>query len=285
MLALSVALIVVVVSGCGSSTGSVVGDGRVVVRIQLTTFTDRGSGRATAHAQSFSLVCDPTSGTLPLAARVCRDIRRYPGPMLDPPRARSVCLGLLNGPALTIVATTGGKTTRFGGEPFCDWPGGTALGVYYEAASQDGRTLARIEPRLRCDEAPVLHESGDSVDACVHGLWTPHSEQLIREAEQAPEIAALQPARLFPRDIGLQDCTIPAGGPSPGGQRAGLCQVTIKNVWSSPAVTFVEEWTLAASATVGNGNRVARHVWRVAIGQRGATVVSESGAIPPQQWK
>src|SRR5436305_633674 len=35
--------------------------------------------------RSFSLTCNPTGGTLPLADQVCKDIQRFPTTMLDPP--------------------------------------------------------------------------------------------------------------------------------------------------------------------------------------------------------
>jgi len=280
-LALAAALATLVpVSGCGGSAGA--RESRVDVRIELTTYVGVGVGHPRPRTQAFTLVCEPTSGTLPLAASVCDDIRRYPGPMLDPGRPHWVCTGYVFGPALMVVAKANGATTRFGGEPFCDWPGGTALGVYYEAATRDVRVLAKIEPRLRCDEAPVLHESSANITACTHGLWTARSERLIREAERVPEIAGLVPERLFPSDIGAEDCTIPAGGPPPDSERHGRCQITLKNTGSVPTVDFVEDWPLRAG---GNGSRAARHIWRVLITKSGATLLSQSGPVPPQLWR
>jgi hypothetical protein len=37
----------------------------------------------------------------------------------------------------------------------CDWPGGQALAVYYDAA-EGTRYLGKSESELRCDEDPVL---------------------------------------------------------------------------------------------------------------------------------
>jgi len=177
-----------------------------------------------------------------------------------------------------VVATLNAKVARFGGAPFCDWPGGTALGIYWEATQRDEKLLDRFAPRLRCDEDPVLLARPTpfaSVVACVHGLWTPRSERLILLAERVPKIAALRPRVLFPSDLGARRCAIPG----PFAQKFhGLCGVYLKRVWSKPVVTFVETWPR-------RDHRTARHRWRVIVRNGRGSVVSETGPVPPQLWR
>jgi hypothetical protein len=75
------------------------------------------------------------------------------------------------GPA-AVRAVSGAKNTRFSGRAFCDWPGGTALGIYWAASWRDVDTLDPIEVRLRCDDDPVLLAQPTPwtrVMACMHG--------------------------------------------------------------------------------------------------------------------
>ena len=264
------AAILAVVAGCGGSGGhSAVG-----VRIGITTFT--GNKQQT---KSFTLGCLPVSGTLPFAARVCRDIARHPQPMLDPLPARTNCSGGPTIPRLTVTTRRDGEKASFGGSPNCGWPGGAALAVYYEAATRDLHALDLTEPRLRCDDDPTLLARPTplaSVVACVHGLWTPRTERLIRIAERLPAVAALGP-RLFPTEIGARRCTIPAGGPYPGKLLHGLCGLTVKHVWSAPTVTFVETWPRTATAH-------ARAILQVTITNGHARLSARRGVVPPQLW-
>jgi hypothetical protein len=252
----------------------------ISVRIRVTTY--RVSIR---KVRLFSLVCNPTGGTLPLAGRVCRDIEVHPKAMLDPPRAGPhqkaiLCAGGPFMPELSVTVQAHGTTRVFGGSPGCTWPGDQAVGVYFAAAENDARDMSRSESELRCDEDPALFATPTplaSVVACRHGLWTPRSEQLIRIAERTPELAALQATRLFPPDIGARACTIHAGGPFPGRKLAGVCGVTMKNVWATATVSFSENWA-------GGLDKASRHIWRVAIRAKRVIATSQSGPVPPQLW-
>jgi hypothetical protein len=200
--------------------------------------------------------------------------------MLEPGQPRSFCSGGLFAPELTVTASAKGRKTVFDGAPLCDWPGGTALGIYWAATQHDLKTLTRLEPRLRCDDDPVLLARPTpwaSVAACVHGLWTPRSERLIRIAARSPVIAAFRPVRLFPHDIGAQRCSIPAGGPTRRSLR-GTCGVYVSRVWSHPIVSFVQDW-------LRGHNSVARHTWRVTVIEGRAASVTQTGPSPPQLWK
>lgn len=250
------------------------------VRIRVTSF------RATVRrVQSFTLSCNPTGGTLPLAGLVCRDIALHPKAMLDPPGPQPpstsiVCAGGPFRPELSVTATASGVTRAFAGSPGCSWPGDQAIGVYYDAAENDAPDLRRSESELRCDEDPVLFEVPTplaSVVACRHGLWTPRSEQLIKIAEATPELVALQVSRLFPHDIGALPCTIHAGGAYPGRNLSGLCGVTLKNARSKATISFIEDWSSAPGKT-------ARHIWNVVIQGTRVTAESQSGDAPPQLW-
>lgn len=196
--------------------------------------------------------------------------------MLDPPPERSVCGGQVNGPLVWVNATWHGRSTSFSGESGCNWPGGTALGVYWAAATHNSRALAAFEPRLRCDDDPVLLSKPtpwQSVAACTHGRWTARTERLIRLAEQTPPLPGLRPRTLFPHDIGTRRCEIQAGTL---GTPAidGLCGVNVTHVWKQPQVTLVETW--------GTGRRINRHTWHVTITHGQPHLAAQNGRVPPQ---
>src|SRR5438132_10597237 len=134
------ALFLVLSTGCSASSSND-SKRRVSLQIKLMEYT-QGTLPARQHTRSFSLVCAPPGGTLPLAARVCRDIRLHPRAMLSPPRRGWVCSGSTWSPELTVVAFAEGKKTTLSGLPFCNWPGGTALGLYWGAARKDERMVA-----------------------------------------------------------------------------------------------------------------------------------------------
>jgi hypothetical protein len=260
-------------AGCG-------GGRRAVVDAHVTVTSYTGGARST---QSFSLRCGPVSGTLPLAARICGDIARHPQAMLRPLPGRSTCGGGPNMSELTITSTSGGKTTTFAGAPSCGWPGGTPLAIYFAATRRDTHALELMEPRLRCDDDPVLlarPTPNASVAACVHGLWTQRTERLIRLAEHAPSLARLRPDRLFPHDIGARRCTIPAGapnladGPSYVPPVPATCGVSVRNVWSDARVTFVLTWPHTTSSAQ------RRHTWYVVIREGRSLLVGERGPLP-----
>ena len=70
--------------------------------------------------------------------------------MLDPGKARSSCIGTLGGGLSVSVADSGSTRAHhtFGGQPFCEWPAGVALAIYYAAAEHDLRTIERAARRL-----------------------------------------------------------------------------------------------------------------------------------------
>jgi hypothetical protein len=227
------------------------------------------------HTSRYTLRCRPTGGTLPLAARVCGDIARHPAAMLTPRRPRSVCDQPPGAPEVTVESRWNGRSFRYSDSPGCDWPRGTETGIYYAAATGVLRALARYERTLRCDDDPALFAKPPrwaSIAACVHGLWTPRTERLIRDAARV-----LRPLGVaFPRDIGARPCAIPRGGPFRRRRLAGTCGVNVRRVWSRPVVTFVEAFP--------NGGREQRHVWRVGVSGDRARVLLQSGPPPPQYW-
>jgi hypothetical protein len=267
------------VAGIGAA-GRIAGRETPIVRIEVTTY------RATVrHVESFSLTCNPTHGSLPLAGRVCADIALHPRAMLDPPkpgppRQSQFCSGGPFMPQLSVRVTRNGGTRGFGGSPGCNWPGNQALAVYYDASRSDTRDLTESELELRCDEDPVLFQIPTptaSVVACRHGLWTARSEQLIRLAERSPALAPFQPATLFPHDIGVLPCTIHAGGAFPGQRLSGLCGVTMKDIWATATVSLTEDWPSGSRTT-------ARHIWHIVIQGNHVLSTSQSGPAPPQTW-
>jgi hypothetical protein len=82
----------------------------------------------------YSLGCNPTSGTLPFAARVCADIAARPAFMLRQQPTRILCYSEVLGPVVTVQTTWQGRPSTFSGEPGCGWPGTSPLSVYYNAS-------------------------------------------------------------------------------------------------------------------------------------------------------
>jgi hypothetical protein len=247
----------------------------ITVRITVTTYLN-----AKPQTRSFTLGCQPVSGTLPLRARVCGDIARHPESMLDPETARSFCAGGPNLPQLTVTTISSGTRADFDGSPGCRWPGGTALAVYFAAARRDLHVLALMGPRLRCDDDATLLARPTpwaSVTACVRGLWTPRTARLIRLAERVPAVAALDAQRLFPAQIGARRCTLLTGSPIRRQPVKGLCGVSVKHVWSRPTITFVETWLRTPSEQ-------ARATLQVTVIDGRAQLTGRRGPVPPQLW-
>src|SRR5207253_10683107 len=100
LLAMAMASFVLLAGGCGGSGHA---DRALRVLVQLTSY--RLGRHPRRQTRSYSLRCGSRpSGTLPLAARVCRDISRHPQAMLNPGRARSFCLGGAFRPELRVRA-------------------------------------------------------------------------------------------------------------------------------------------------------------------------------------
>jgi len=262
--------LVLLAAACGGGSHAAIS-----VKVAITNFVPPTMHRRTA---TFTLTCRPTGGTFPYAARLCRDIARHPQPLLDPLPARYGCSGSPFMAVVTVTVRANGHSTTFTGNPDCTWPGGVGLAVYYDAATKHPEWLKPTEKRLRCDDDPALLVTPRpevSVFACTHNLWTPRTAKLIRIAKRSPVITSLGP-KLFPNQIGDRQCVIHGGGPAPGTTIHGLCEVTVKKVWSTPTVTFVESWT------------VGGRMWHSRFGLliRGGRVVSIhlSGSDPPQRW-
>lgn len=249
--------------GCGGRSD------HAAIQLKLTVTSYHLTAKTT---RTFNLDCEPTSGTLPFAGRVCADIARHPQAMLAPRPQRSTCIG---GPSMPTVEVDVLRGTRGGGpsgSPGCDWPGGTPLSIYYAASTRDEHLLRLMEPRLRCEDDPALFAKPTpwaSVAACTHGLWTPRAERTIRLAKRSAAIAGF--ATLFPRDPGVVRCRIPAGGPQTRILH-GLCGVSLTGPASRKTVHVVESWTVAGHAF--------RHRWVI----RGSRLVAQGGAVPPQLW-
>ena len=200
LLMLSSALLVLLAGFGGASEAA--RRGVISVHIRLVTYPSE-----VRHVRSFSLRCNPTGGTLAVRRS------RLPGhPSASEGDARSSSPNPAGWtikhlqrrpfmPEVSVTATANGATRRFDGSPDCSWPGGQAVGVYFDAAQKDKTHLARSESLLRCDEDPVLFTVPTplaSVFACTHGLWTPRSEQLIRLAETTPALAGAAAVALVP---------------------------------------------------------------------------------------
>ena len=261
-----------------SAGGLASGDpGPVSVSVQLTTYVVV-PGKLQTQPQStstFSLGCDPTSGTLPFADQVCADIAVYPQAMLHPRRlGGTVCGQLVGGPRATaqITVTAGGATDRMSSlGSACD-PGDVGAALYMAAAQQNAALLTRFGTMLQCDEDPVLFAKPTphlSLTYCMTARWTPTERGLLRLAEQVPAIASLHPATLFPADIGARTCTIRPG-------ITGTCAVYLVKSGARDVVTFAQSWPAGSSKKTGHA------VWHVAINGGRAALTSNAGPPQPQ---
>ena len=251
-----VALVALSTAGCGGSQS------QIALKITVTRYV-----RAKPTTVRFALGCRPTSGSLPLAARICGDIARHRQAMLAPRGQRSTCAGGPRMPSVEVDVVRGAAGGGFSGSPGCGWPGGTPIAVYYAASVRDVHMLDLLEPRLRCEDDPAFFAQPTpwaSIVACTHGLWTPAAERAIRIAERSKGLGHVR----FPADPGVVRCRIPA----PHRPLYGLCGVDLTGPASHKVVHLVETWA--------EGRRVFRHHWTI----RGETVVAQSGPTPPQEW-
>jgi hypothetical protein len=273
-LALIVSAAVAALTSCGGGGSKAA----ISVKVTVQSYYFGKEHSPKRQIRSYSLSCDPVGGTLPYAARICRDIARHPQPLLDPLPARYGCSGGPGMAVVTVTAKANGRSTTFSGNPDCTWPGGVGLAVYFDAAGHEARYLAPTERRLRCDDDPALLVTPRpevSVFACTHNLWTPRTAELIRIAKRSPAIRTLGP-KLFPDQIGNPRCTIHGGGPAPGVVFHGVCEVTVKKVWSTPTVTFVESWR--------DGGKRWRSGVRLVISHGQVASTQRLGVVPPQLW-
>lgn len=267
-----------VVAGCGGGAHS-----HVALKLTVTHYTiektNSSKGRLPQRVtEHFTLNCQPTSGTLPFAARICRDIARHRQAMLAPRRRRSVCSGTPFMAVIDVEVIRGASGGGFSASPGCGWPGGTPASIYYAASTGDSRVLRLLESRLRCEDNPAFFAKPTpwaSVVACTRGLWTPLAERAIKAAKTSTALVPLHAAKLFPADPGVVRCRIPAGGVfSTNGPRIfyGLCGVSLTGPPSNKVVHFVETWA--------QGRHVFRHHWTI----QGTSLVSQRGPTPPQLW-
>jgi hypothetical protein len=214
----------------------------------------------------FSLTCNPPAGTISFAGQLCSDIAKHPAGMLTPVSPASGSCDVNFGAAiaiasggipsflepspgpsgttrtrLTVSVQSGGKTTEL--------PGGCAAGpaylIYVAAAANDGATIAKLEPELRCEDGgnalALESELSFAAEACLDGAWTAANARLIRIAEQAPAIAALHPAQLFTAEPGTRLCRLDG--------ISGQCGVWV----AGSTVSFAVDWSghpMAAAALV-----------------------------------
>jgi Subtilisin inhibitor-like len=111
--------------------------------------------KVTAREEStYTLRCDPSGGDLPRAAAVCAAIAHHRDLFLNPPRARSTCVGgVFVPPSISIEGRYRGADVAVGGRS-CDWPSGLGLAVIETAVGHGN--LDRAVARLRCGENPRL---------------------------------------------------------------------------------------------------------------------------------
>lgn len=260
-------------AGCGGGGSKAA----ISVKVTVQSYYFGKAHFTTRQTRSYSLTCGPVGGTLPYAGRICGDIARHPQPMLDPLPARTVCSGDPFAPQVTVTSERNGKTATFTAVPDCTWPDGVGAAVYFDAASHEVAYLVPTERRLRCEDDPSLLATPTpepSVFACRHNLWTPRTAKLIRIADHAPAVRSVDGSKLFPHQIGDRQCVMHGGGPAPGVVFNGVCRVTVKKVWSTPTVTFVESW--------GDGGKRWRAGERLIFKGSRVVAVHQIG-VPPQR--
>ncbi len=227
----------------------------------------------TTTTEAFTLTCNPTGGTLPLAAQVCKDIGRYPGTMLEPPPPDltlppRIC-GFIPGytQSLTVSTTRNGKSYSFH-TTFCEHEGllRDASRIYMAAIKGDRVRLTALETGLRCRKDPTF--------LCMTGILA-RLDRGIRTAQRAPEIARLG---LFGASLGTRSCTLGGGRPESAKLLTGSCSVAVRGLAkraATPTVVFTVSWQLT-------GGKTASHSWSVLLENYEVVSVTESGPIPPQ---
>jgi hypothetical protein len=258
----------------------------------------------------FSLTCDPPVGTMPFAARLCADIAKHPIGMLTPVSPASgacsvnfsAAIASASGAIPAFLAAPGsprgGTQTRLtvsvqsGGET-TELPGGCAAGpayfIYLAAAANDEATIAELEPELVCEEGvDALALESDlpfAAEACLSGAWTAANARLIRIAEQAPAIAALDPAQLFTAEPGTRLCKL-AGTTSQCGVWVAGSAVSFAVDWSGHPITartrepgglFVLPPPVTQADLWSPPNESKRDVWWLLVENGRVGVVSRQG--------
>jgi hypothetical protein len=278
---LSLILIVAAASGPAGRVTRL--EGREGPNLRITVSTPARPGTSATIA-AYTLACYPVGGTLPLAKRVCADIAKYPQPMLHPLAiGHWECGGMPFAPSIEVSGTADGTTISLRGLVGACLPNGVGTAVFAAAAKDDTTALTRLEFKLRCDLPAMRQATGASLVACMRALWTPRSEELIRESEHAAVLAPLHAERLFPPDVGTAPCPIATGRPAGKNRRlTGLCEVTEKNIWSgTPTVTFTEEWPIGADNLLISPSH-ARHSWEIVVANGSPSLESQVGVRPPQ---
>ncbi len=240
--------------------------------------------RTTRAVHSFSLTCNPTGGTLPLANIVCEDIRRYPAAMLHPQAPEPypgyhMCSGsIISSTTMSVSVTASGTSSSVSGQLsgcFSKSPPYDALLIYYTAISRNQSALLALGPGLRCAHHPGF--------LCVFNI-AGGIEETVWSAERARALNPLRPLS-FPEGLGTQNCPIRVGPFASTKYLSGQCSVDLEGLEepsSKPVVVFTETWPLRSGETDS-------HTWRVRVSgyTRDSKVISvtESGTAPPNRWR
>jgi hypothetical protein len=108
-------------AGTGTAgTGTVPGAGNAAVpaRLQVAYTAQR---RDPGGKQVWTLRCDPTGGSHPLAAVACSELAAHPQLLLGSGRGQIRCmLVIANGPTVAVTGTVEGKRVRYSPSSACD---------------------------------------------------------------------------------------------------------------------------------------------------------------------
>jgi hypothetical protein len=160
----------------------------------------------TARGEStYTLRCDPPGGDLPRAAAVCAALAQHRDLFLNPPRARSTCIGgVFVPPSISIEGRYRGADVAAGGRS-CDWPSGLGLAVI-ESALGHG-PLDRAVARLRCGEDPRLlvpRTPWHQVRACLNDRLAGDAREGLTRSRSRHRLARERAVRPDRRGRGLK---------------------------------------------------------------------------------
>jgi hypothetical protein len=290
------ALLVLVAGFGGRNEAGPSVDGVTIEVVRVVTYP--ASNPQPTLKDHYSLTCNPPTGTLPFAERICRNILEHPQAMLAPrdllgsERCKiPVVSGRVTVTFTVTITQPNGYRTELRESPSCRDPGRVGRNIFAAATYGDEGILAVLERGLPCAEDPIARIFAKLTitnrQACMYGSWTDSNRELIRIAQQAPAIAALDPARLFLPDPGAQACTMPIAG-TKGRSVKGQCGAYV----TGAVVSFVEDWSgfpliWGNSANgffkVRKTSATTRHTWDVLVMNGKVKSVTERGAPAPQQ--
>jgi hypothetical protein len=175
----AVLLAALLAAGLGGS--STAGPGRpqsVSLRVAIREYTGPHAFRPDQpFTRRFTLRCDPTGGTIPNRAALCRLIAAHPGVMLPAQVSEQVGLRLfgcdqrLGTPQITVTGAGFAHAVSFVAVPNCG-----PVGLAYWGAIDEPSALPVAAVRLHCLEPEFVPTAPSTLGSCLNSVprgWKP----------------------------------------------------------------------------------------------------------------